>query len=245
MSRKVFRIWTTLAILIIGATLSAPAQQGTHVRREQPDVPNPSRDTSEGTARNGANDNDNFLSDAPSASAPQIAVELTFKDRLRMYRKTILRPYSVVGPAFGAGIGQWEDEPAEWGQGAAGYARRFGSGMGRHLISETIRFGVAAVDGEDPRYYRSADTGVWKRGLHAVSETFVSHTSDGYRMPAYSRFLGTYGAAFIANTWYPDSRATTGSALRRGSTSLASSIGFHLFEEFFPRKKFKMLRVEP
>ena len=185
------------------------------------------------------------LPNAPSTSHPALSVSsLTFGERATVYRRAILRPYTIVGPAFGAGIGQWENEPPEWGQGGEGYARRLASGMGRHLISETIRFGVAAADGEDPRYQRSQETGVWNRARHAIVETFTSQTSSGTRIPAYSRFAGTYGAAFISNAWYPDSRGTPGYALRRGSTALGSSLGFHLFEEFIPRKYFKALGIQ-
>ena len=183
-------------------------------------------------------------------NAPSVAVqyykpvsELTLHDRFTIYRKAVLRPYSLVGPAFGAGIGQWEDSPPEWGQGAKGYGRRFASGMSRQLISETLRFGFAAVDGEDPRYHPSQDTGVWKRAEHAILETFTSETASGGRIPAYSRFAGTYGAAFISNAWYPDSHASAGWALRRGSTALASSVGFHLFQEFVTQKNFKAIGV--
>ena len=184
---------------------------------------------------------------APSASrgASANASSLTLSDRFSIYSHSIIRPYSVVGPALGAGIGQWEDEPPGWGQGVKGYAHRFGSGMGRHLIAETIRFSLAAANGEDPRYHPSQDSGVWNRARHAILETFTSQTASGSRIPAYSRFVGTYGAAFIANSWYPDSRATPGYALRRGSTALGSSVGFHLFQEFFPRKKPKALRIQP
>ena len=132
---------------------------------------------------------------------------------------------------------------ARVGTGRGGYARRFASGVGRHVIAETIRFGFAAADGEDPRYHRSDETGIWNRARHAIAETFTSETSNGTRIPAFSRFAGTYGAAFISNAWYPESRATTGYALRRGSTALGSSLGFHLFEEFFPRKYFKALHT--
>ena len=182
------------------------------------------------------------LPNAPSAAARYVpASELTLGDRFAIYRHTILRPYSIVGPAFGAGIGQAENEPPEWGQGSKGYGKRLASGMTRHMISETIRFGFAAADGEDPRYHRSDDTGFWPRAQHAIVETFTSETAGGRRIPAFSRFAGTYGAAFIANSWYPESRATTGYALRRGSTALASSVGFHLFQEFMPRKYFKRI----
>ena len=71
------------------------------------------------------------LPNAPSATVPTYKPvgELTLGDRFTIYRKAVVRPYSLVGPAFGAGIGQWEDEPPEWGQGAKGYGRRIASGM--------------------------------------------------------------------------------------------------------------------
>ena len=75
------------------------------------------------------------LPDAASTAKPAFATasSLTLGERFRIYRQAIFRPYSVVGPALGAGIGQWEDEPPEWGQGAQGYGRRIASGMGRQL----------------------------------------------------------------------------------------------------------------
>jgi hypothetical protein len=180
------------------------------------------------------------LPDAPSASqhAYSNASSLTFGQRFSIYSHDIISPYTVVGPALAAAIGQWDNEPPAWGQGGEGYARRLASGMGRQLISETIRFGFAAADGEDPRFQRSAEKGVWNRVRHAVSETFTSRTESGARIPAFSRFAGAYGAAFISNAWYPESQATAGYALRRGSTALGASLGFALFEEFAPRRFF-------
>jgi hypothetical protein len=185
------------------------------------------------------------LPDAPSA-APHPASgadRLTFGERTRIYASSIVRPYSLIGPAFGAGIGQLENEPPAWGQGGEGYAKRLASGMSRHLISETIRYGVAAADGEDPRYHRSQESGFWNRSRNVIVETFTSETASGKRIPAYSRFAGLYGAAFISNSWYPDNRATAGWALRRGSTALGASLGYHFFEEFVPRKFTRALRL--
>ena len=181
------------------------------------------------------------LPDAPSVSSntrwqpPPNAAWLSLGERFAIYRHSILSPYSLIGPALGAGSGQWEDEPPAWGEGAEGYGRRFGSGMARHLISESIRAGFAAADGEDPRYHRSGERGIWPRTRHVIIETVTSQTASGARIPAFSRFAGVYGAAFISNTWYPENRATVGYALRRGSSSFGSSFAFHLFEEFAHR----------
>jgi len=185
------------------------------------------------------------LPDAPSATRPMYSSgsSLTLGDRFHIYRQSILRPYTLLGPALGAGIGQWEDEPREWGEGSEGYTRRLASGVSRHLIAETIRFGIAAADSEDPRYQPSGESGFWDRTRHVIVETFTSETASGTRIPAYSRFAGTYGAAFISNLWYPESRSTAGWVLRRGSTALASSVGFNLFQEFAPRKLENALHI--
>lgn len=186
------------------------------------------------------------LPDAPSAApnpASSADNRLTFGERTRIYASSIVRPYSLLGPAFGAGIGQLENEPPAWGQGGEGYAKRLASGMSRHVISETIRYGVAAADGEDPRYHRSHESGFWNRSWNVVVETFTSETDSGKRIPAYSRFAGIYGASCISNSWYPDNRATAGWALRRGSTALGASVGYHFIEEFMPRKFTRALRL--
>jgi len=182
----------------------------------------------------------NALPNAPSASRP-LPNSVSFDERLRHYRHAIISPYSYIGTPIGSAIGQWENEPPEWGQGAKGYFHRIGSGMARHVVSETIRFGVAAADGEDPRYHPARSGSVWSRGLHAATETFTARTADGTRIPAFSRFAGVYGAATFSNLWYPDSRTTAGYVLRRGSTALASSVLLHLVEEFFPLTQSKPL----
>lgn len=185
------------------------------------------------------------LPDAPSSSSPTPAVaygtssatanqSLTFGDRTHIYARDLFSPESLFGPAFGAAIGQAQNEPSGWHQDAEGYGKRFGTELATHTMMETIRFGVAAADGEDPRYFLSEDRSVGARIRHAVASTFVSRTSSGGRIPAFSRFVGTYGAAFVANTWYPDDRSTARYAAERGSTALGASVAFNLVREFLP-----------
>ena len=174
---------------------------------------------------------------APRTSSDNVvppAMTLTFSERVRIYEKSFTNPESSIGPVLGAGIGHLRDTPHEWGSGADGFGLRVASGYGRSLISRTIAFGVAAADGEDSRFKPSNETGVWRRTRHAIVGTFVSRTSSGGSMPAFSRFAGAYGAGFIANYWEPPSQNSTSHALERGSTALASSVGWHVFEEFWP-----------
>jgi len=180
-----------------------------------------------------------LLPSAPSATpgaAASTSVDhsLTFAHRARLYGKSVFSPETIIGPALAAGVNQWENEPERWDQGGKGYARRFGSEVGTDVIGKTISFGFAAIDREDPRYFPSQDRSTWGRIKHGVVSSFVSPTASGRQIPAFSRFAGAYGAAFISNTWYPDDKATTSDAFKRGSTAFGAAVGFRVLSEFVP-----------
>jgi hypothetical protein len=182
---------------------------------------------------------DASLPDAPSATAPvekaqTVDHSLTFGERARTYKRSVFNPETIVRPAISGGINQWRNQPAGFGQGAEGYGDRFGSAIGRNVIAKTIGFAFAAIDGEDPRYFRSENRSVWGRTRHAIVSNFVSPTASGRHIPAFSHFVGTYGSAFISNAWYPDNQATAGYAARRGSISMGVSMGLNLLREFVP-----------
>jgi hypothetical protein len=159
---------------------------------------------------------------------------MTIQERIHVYEHSITNFDSVLGPAFGAAVNQARNEPPEWGQGVSGFGDRFASGYGRMLIGRTIRFGVAAVDHEDPRFHYSNESGFWRRARYASIHYFAVRTDAGTTIPALSRFAGTYGASFIANEWYPESRANTSHALLRGTTALSSGLAWNVFRQFWP-----------
>jgi hypothetical protein len=168
---------------------------------------------------------------------------MKLEDRLRAYSDASSHPYAVMRIVL-SGLSLSETEPQQWKRGGTGYGYRMAVGISRQAVSESIRVGLAAFDGEDPRYHRSEDTSVLGRARHAIVGTFTSERADGSLMPAYSRFAGAYGAAFVSNTWCTDPRANASWAMRRGSSALVSTIGLHLLQEFAPRNKyFKLLGV--
>jgi hypothetical protein len=171
---------------------------------------------------------------ASDAGGTALGEPLTFHERLKLHAHSYIEAENYIGPALGAGIGQWEDSPSEWGEGAGGYGERYASGLARSAIARTISFGVAASDGEDSRYFPLREGGIWRRTRHAAVETFVSRGRSGGSMPAVSRFAGVYSAGFIANAWEPPSQRDAAHAMERGSTALLSGVGWRLFEEFWP-----------
>jgi hypothetical protein len=182
--------------------------------------------------------------EAPVTEKSKKVPRFTPEDRARFYMQTTFSPSALEGPLAGAAVIQWTTHnPPEWQQGFAGYGRRVLSGYSRQVIANTIGLGVAFAANEDPRHFATGQHGVWKRGLYAARQAFVSHNATtGGLMPAYSRIAGVCAAGFISDAWYPPRYTNVHSALYRGSTALASDIVWQEFKEFWPDVRHKLHR---
>ena len=140
----------------------------------------------------------------------------------------------MVFAAIGAGVDQARDKPGEWGQGWGAYGQRFGSHVGFYVIQRSIMFPVQAIDHEDVRYFRSERTSYKGRIADAFLHTVWRHNDSGGMMPAYSEFLGDYGAAAISRQWWPAHDRTASAILIAGSNTLLIDAGINVFEEFKP-----------
>jgi len=123
---------------------------------------------------------------------------MTEAQRLRQYWKDTARPFSLVGSAAGAGLGQWRDRPREWKQGGEGYGLRYGSLFAEHIAFETLSFGASSVFHEDNRYVPSGQSGFGNRVGYALRSTFVARGDDGARRISRSRILAFAGAALLS-----------------------------------------------
>src|SRR4051812_17376609 len=80
---------------------------------------------------------------------------LSTEEKLALHIKRMTAPASLVASAASAGISQLEDHPEEWGQGAAGYGRRYASSVGFRGARNLIAFGIDSTLRQDPRYFQS------------------------------------------------------------------------------------------
>jgi hypothetical protein len=194
-----------------------------------------------------ANENGDGVSSSSSPTAPSPAgsltrVEkpvsereaLTFKDRFTDYRQSTFSPMAPLFPAVSAGYNQLRNYPPEWKQGGEGYGKRLASAYGSLVVGNTISFGIAALDREDPRYVRSTypKKAIFRRAGYAFAHTFVSPLQNGGQTFAWSRVAGDYGAGFIANTWYPERHSSLHNAVYLGTFNLATDVGYSLLKEF-------------
>ena len=163
----------------------------------------------------------------------QTYVRPTERTKVSNYRFDAFGPYPVVGAALAAGINQWTNSPPEWGQGAEGFGKRFGSDFGIAAIGTTTRYGLAEAFREDTLYYRCQCSGPLPRLRHAVISTLTGrHGEDGHRVFSISALAAPYAGSMIAvHVWYPD-RFDMKDAFRMGNYSLLGFMGGNIALEF-------------
>jgi len=161
-------------------------------------------------------------------------VRPTERTKVSNYAFDAFGPYPIAGAALAAGINQWTNSPPEWGQGAEGFGKRFGSDFGIAAIGTTTRYGLAEAFREDTRYYRCECAGPLPRLRHAVISTFTGRRGqDGHRVFSISALVAPYaGTMTPVYLWYPD-RFNAKDAFRMGNYSLLGYMGGNIALEFF------------
>ena len=155
-------------------------------------------------------------------------------DRKELRHKAIGKG-AVAGSVAKAAVGTAVNSPHEWGRGPDGFAKRAASGLGKHIIKETIQTGVAAAHHENLHYQRSNLTGTLPRVEYAVKSTFiVPRTDKPGKTVALGRVSGNLGAGMISQAWLP--AAGIGAGLASGGIGLGADVGANVAREFWPRK---------
>jgi hypothetical protein len=162
-------------------------------------------------------------------------VPMTLSERFAYMERSMFGPKAFVFTALRAGINQWKDEPPEWGQGAAGYGRRYGSAYAQSFIRETLMHGSAMALHEDNRYFASGEQGFGRRLRYVIASAFLARHDDGSRHISISAIGSRAGAAFISRAWQPSSTNTAGDAAVSFGLGMAAHIGFNAMHEFLPR----------
>jgi hypothetical protein len=167
---------------------------------------------------------------------------LLVADKAKVFGHRIVAPTSLAKSAVTAGINQWQNSPAEWGQGLAGYGRRYGHKVGTRAIENGIGFVTAAAMHEDPRYFRSAEGSFWGRVQYALKNTVMTRKDSGQQTIAVWRISGNYGAQFVSNAWRPDRYTQVSDTLGRGTVSIGYDAASNLLKEFWPDIRKRIFR---
>jgi len=152
-----------------------------------------------------------------------------------LFLSNSFEPVSFVGAGFSAAIAQAQNSDAAFGQGAAGYGKRYGAALTDAVAGDFFHtFAFPALFRQDPRYYRRLEGTTRQRFGHAVGHAFVARSDSGKRMFNFSEWLGTVSAAALANTYHPGNKRGAGPLAQRSGISIASDMGFDVLREFWP-----------
>jgi hypothetical protein len=157
------------------------------------------------------------------------APPLTTKLKYRLAWKSSTDPVNIVGTAFFAGLQQAGDEYPEFGQGAEGYGKRFGTAYA-DVIASTFLSGAVfpSLLKQDPRYFYKGSGSTRSRIWRAVSNSIICKGDNGRWQANYSNILGSFAGAAISSTYYPTknqaSVVLSNGFIRMGESSLTGVI---------------------
>jgi hypothetical protein len=144
--------------------------------------------------------------------------------------------------AFLSGIGQATNSNPSFGQGVAGYAKRFGATYADFAVENMTTEGVfPTLFHQDPRYFRRGEGSRRSRLTYAMSRLFITRGDSGSRQFNYSEVVGAATSVAVSNAYYPDGR-TAGSNVTRYTEQLGFDAASNVLKEFWPSLKRKLPR---
>lgn len=169
------------------------------------------------------------------------APPLTPNQKFELFVKGTLDPFPVAAYAVQAGISQASDTHGGYGQGLAGYGKRFGAAL---LDGTSSRFfctyAFPSLLHQDPRYFRKGEGSSWSRVGYSVTRGFVTRTDSGRTQPNWSNIFGKFAGAGLSNLYYPAADRGANLTLTRVAISLSYQTLGNLAIEYWPEihKKF-------
>ena len=163
------------------------------------------------------------------------AAPLSPSQKFKLFFKSATDPWPFLLAGAVAGIGQAQDTTPEWGQGAQGYAKRFGAGYSDYFIGNF--FGNAVLPSlmhEDPRYFQKGSGSPMRRILWAAASTVWCKRDNGTWGPNYANVLGNLIGSAIGRAYYPPDDRTVGGTISDGLTVSAEGVVGAEVIEFWP-----------
>jgi hypothetical protein len=166
------------------------------------------------------------------------APPLTSKQKFNLAWKSSIDPVTFLAVGVFAGTEQAANSFSGFGQGAQGYAKRFGAGYADSFIGAMI--GGAILPSwwnQDPRYFYKGTGSTRSRVMYAIENSVICKGDNGHWQVNYSAIIGGLAAGGISNLYYPPgSRSGAGLTFENALIGTAGSAVQNLFQEFVIRK---------
>ena len=162
---------------------------------------------------------------------------LTSKQKYTLAWKNVSDPGNLFLSGTVAGVQQATNAFSGYGQGAAGYGKRFGADLGNLVIGTYMGGAVLpSLFHQDPRYFYKGTGSIRSRALYALSRSVITRGDNGHDQPNFSGILGDMSAGAISNLYYPaENRQGATLTIENGLLGIAGDALNGLVQEFVLR----------
>ena len=166
------------------------------------------------------------------------AAPLSPRNKFSLAWKSATDPVTFAAVGVVAGFDQAGDRWGAYGQGAAGYAKRFGASYGDVFAGTFIGSAILpTVLKQDPRYFYKGRGSKRSRILYALANSVICKGDNGHWQPNYSSIAGNLAAGGISNLYYPaNDRNGIGTVVGTALIRLGETAVANIFNEFISTK---------
>lgn len=164
------------------------------------------------------------------------AAPLTTRQKFSLAARGTFDPVSLIGVGVAAGIEQASNTYSGYGQGFAGYSKRYAAKFADGRTSDFLTHAVfPSLLHQDPRYYYQGSGTIKSRLAHAIDSAFVTRTDSGVTAPNYSYVLGDMCSGALSNLYYPRKNRGVSLVFTNAALGLAGRMGTNILREFSKR----------
>ena len=166
------------------------------------------------------------------------APALNSRQKFHLAWRSSIDPFGTLFIGAAAGVEQATNAFSGYGQGAQGYAKRFGAGYADNFIETMIGGAILpSLFRQDPRYFWKGTGTIRQRTLYAIANSVICKGDNGHWQFNYSGILGGLAAGGISNLYYPASdRSGISLTLQNALLGVAESAVGNIFQEFVARR---------
>lgn len=170
-----------------------------------------------------------------TVTSRQNAPPLTPAEKFHLFAKSTFDPATLGAVGLQAAISQAENEFPEYGQGAAGYGKRYGASLADEVSSGFFGgFVYSTLLKEDPRYFRLGQGTFRNRFVYSLEQVLICHTDKGVKSFNYQNVLGAFTSGGISNAYYPANERGFGLTMTRSGIALLYGGMGNMVDEFWP-----------
>jgi hypothetical protein len=166
------------------------------------------------------------------------AAPLSSKQKFELAWKSVIDPVTFVLTGAIAGGEQAVNYFSGYGQGAQGYAKRYGAAYADTITGTFIGGAILpSILKQDPRYFYKGTGSKRSRVLYAIANSVICKGDNKQWQPNYSNILGSLAAGGISNLYYP-ARDRNGASLtfENAAIGVGATAISNLLQEFVIRK---------